>query len=74
MSESAGDIVDITYNWVTRVLYISVATLMVEANNNSRALNFWRLPIDNPAFELVRPTIVLHNDSVISTTIAPFRG
>ncbi|XP_065906520.1 proto-oncogene tyrosine-protein kinase ROS-like isoform X3 [Dysidea avara] len=74
MAKSLGDVIDVTYDWITRVLYISVATLMVETDNSSRTLNFWRLPIDNPVFEPVYTSGVLFNDSVISMTVVPFRG
>ena len=74
MPESLGDVLDVTYNWVTRVLVVSVATLMVETDNTSRILNFWILPIDNPEFNAVYSTVVLSDNTVISTTIAPFTG
>ena len=74
MPESLGDVLDVTYNWVTRVLIVSVATLMVETDKTSRILNFWILPIDNPEFNAVYSTVVLSNNSVISTTVVPFRG
>ena len=74
MAKSLGDVLGVTYDWITRVLYISVATLMVETDNSSRTLNFWRLPIDNPVFEPVYTSGVLFNDSVISMTVVPFRG
>ena len=74
ISESLGDILDVTYNWVTRVLYVSVATIMEERESSSRILKFWRLPIDNPVFDLVYTSKMLSNDSVISTAVAPFAG
>jgi len=61
-----GSIVDITFDWVTRVLYLAV--------NESGEFSIRSLPIDNPVLEAVYSMGTLSADSVVSITIAPFTG
>ena len=60
------NVVDITFNWVTRLLYLVV--------NDNGTFSIWSLPIDNPVFDVVYTVGSLSNDSVVSITIAPFTG
>ena len=74
MSQSHGDILEMTYDWITRVLYLSVSTVMVESTNNSRFLTIWSLPVDNPVFRMIHRGNVLSDDTKIVMTIAPRIG
>ena len=74
MPQSYGDILDITYDWITRVLYLSVSMVMIETSNSDRYLTIWSLPVDNPVFKIVYSSNVLFNDSKIVTTVAPRIG
>ena len=74
MSQSHGDILEMTYDWITRVLYLSVSTVMVESTNNSRFLTIWSLPVDNPVFRMIHGGNVLSDDTKIVMTIAPRIG
>ena len=61
-----GSVVDITYDWFTRVLYLAV--------NDSGALSILRLPIDNPVVDDMYTVGMLANGSVVSIAIVPFTG
>jgi len=61
-----GSVVDITYDWFTRVLYLAV--------NDSGALSILRLPIDNPVVDDMYTVGMLVNGSVVSIAVAPFTG
>ena len=61
-----GRLVDITFDWVTRVLYLAV--------NESGEFRIQSLPIDNPVLEAVYRMGTLSDDSVVSITVAPFTG
>ena len=76
MSQSHGDILEITYDWITRVLYLAVSTVMVESTNNTRFLTIWSLPVDNPVFRMIPmdKRNVLSDDTKIVMTIAPRIG
>jgi len=59
-------IVDITFDWITRILYLAV--------KDNGVFSIWSLPIDNPVFDLIYTAEVLSNNSVVSTAVAPFKG
>ena len=77
MSQSHGDILEMTYDWITRVLYLSVSMVMVENtnSNSSRFLTIWSLPVDNPVFRMIyKGNNTLSDDTKIVMTISPRTG
>ena len=77
MSQSHGDILEMTYNWITRVLYLSVSMVIVENtnSNSSRFFTIWSLPVDNPVFRMIYTgNNTLSDDTKIVMTISPRIG
>ena len=67
MPQGVDDVVSITYDWITRVLYFATS-------NETQTLTIWSLPLDNPLFELVHAEDVVSNGSNVFMTVAPFTG
>ena len=67
MSQGAGDVMSIAYDWITRVLYFAMS-------DQNQALKVWSLPLDNPVFESIDTGVILLNDATVFMTIAPFAG
>ena len=74
MPQSYSDIVEMTYDWITRVLYLTASMVMVESSDTSGILTIWSLPLDNPVFEMVYKGDVLSTDTKVVMTIAPRIG
>ena len=67
MSQGVDDVMSVTYDWITRVLYFATS-------NEFQTLTILNLPLDNPLFQSINTGIDLSNDSNVFMTIAPFTG
>ena len=67
MSEGVDNVMDITFDWITRTLYFATS-------NATQILMIWGLPLDNPLLEPVCTVDVILNDSKIFMTVSPFTG
>ena len=62
------DVLSITYDWITRVLYFAM-------RSENQTLNILSLPLDNPMLESVYTgDTILSNNSDVIMTVAPFIG
>ena len=67
MSEGIDNVMEITFDWITRTLYFATS-------NATQNLMIWSLPLDNPLFEPVCTVDITLNDSKIFMTVSPFTG
>ena len=74
MGLNSGDVLAITYDWITRVFYLSVSMVMMESSNSERVLTIWSLPLDNPVFKIKYSGNILSKDTKIVMTVAPRIG
>ena len=67
MPQGVDDVISVTYDWITRVLYFATS-------DETQTLNIWSLPLDNPLFQSVYTGDVISSDSNVFMTVAPFTG
>ena len=72
MPLDSGDVLGMTYDWITRVFYLSIS--MKNGSSSDRVLTIWKLPLDNRVLSNIYNGSVLSNDTNIVMTVVPRIG